>query len=287
MPDFKGIDPVIHRNARKFRPFVRPALMTLLLVALIGCESGQGPGEVMAGWFEGLGSPAPAEVAAAAFDPDDPDKRRESIILLANASWGGEEPYVKAYRELVSDPDPTVRAAAVSALGRHGEPADATRLTERLADDDSKIVRWEAARALRKIHTPAAIDPLIRALDDDADADVRMTAAHALAQYPRREVFDALVGALNDQNFAVVCAAHESLKTLTGRDLPDRTAAWWQWAQERENLFADGRPYYYQPYHRPPGMLDRVQFWKDSDAPRLQPRGLESADAEPDPGQRS
>jgi HEAT repeat protein len=259
----------------------------LLLAALTGCESGQGPGEVMAGWFDGLGSPPPAQVAADAFDPDDPDKRRESIILLANASWGGEEPYLKAYRELTGDPDPTVRAAAVSALGRHGEPADATLLTERLVNDESKIVRWEAARALQKIHHPEAIDPLIRALGDDADADVRMTAAQALAQYPRRQVFDALVGALNDENFAVVTAAHESLKTLTGRDLPDRTTAWWQWAQERENLFADGRPYYYQPYHRPPGMLDRMQFWKDSDAPRLQPRGLESADAEPDPGQRS
>jgi hypothetical protein len=251
------------------RTLVLTALLGLLLLPLGGCDR------------IGMETTTPGEAARDAFNPYDADKRRRAVNLLAEADFGGEPTYIRTYRLLMDDPDPTVRAAAVAALGRHGDVTDVGRIAMFLEQnaagepiEPAKLVRWEAAKALQKIHHEDAISALITALAEDPDADVRMAAADALGQYPQRAVFDALVTALRDDDYAVVQEAEQALVTLTGKDFGDRARDWWDWAEQNAgSVFAERQTYYYREYKAPPGMLARAAFWSDEeDAAMLEPR---------------
>jgi hypothetical protein len=245
------------------------------MLVLVGCSSEQGfsPGDVTKAFLP----PSPGQVARDAFNIYDADVRRRSVAVLSSAKFGGEEPYVRLYRLLIDDPDPTVRAACAMALGLHGTPDDVKQLIACL-EDGSSIVRWEGAKALQKIHETSAVLPLARAMKEDEDADVRMACAFALGQYPEPRVFQALVGALEDPSFGVVRAGLKSLQTLTGQDFGLDGAPWLEWASGHEGmLFARQRTYVWYPYVAPSRLIDKVQFWKRND--RSQPRtptGLEA-----------
>jgi hypothetical protein len=239
------------------------AMMCLLTgLSLLGgvsaCSSNKESDE---GWANTLLPPSPGDVARDAFNVYDPDKRRRSINQLSNAPWGGEAPYLRTYRLLVNDPDPTVRAASLRAIGNHGGTEDVPAITSYLTDKTS-FVRWEAAMALQRIHHASAIDPLIKTLREDDDSDVRVAVANALAQYPDSRVFQALVGALNDDDFAVQQEAHKSLSLLTAQDFGIDGAAWLAWGNGAKDLFAQQQTYYYPQFDRPPTFLETMQFWK-------------------------
>lgn len=253
--------------------------LSITLWALTGC-GGDGKSPV-ASLFDDFAPPKPSEAARDAFDVYDADKRRRSITLLSNAPWGGEAEYLRLYRLLVDDPDPTVQAAALRALGEHGEVEDALLIIPHLGHP-AKVARWEATKALQRIHHKRAVDPLIERLTEDDDVDVRSAAAQALGQYRAPRVFQALIGALDDRSFAVASAARGSLRTLTGRNLGDTAGPWLEWAESHRNLFDDGERYLYRPYQKSPGLLDRMQFWKERPEPQPEtPRGVEP---EPIPG---
>jgi len=248
-------------------------------MSLAGCNK---PGQEFSipGLVKSFAPPTPSEVAREAFDLSDPDKRRRSVTLLSAAPYGGDEPYLKMYRLLIDDPDATVRAACVKALGLHGEVKDAEVILASLTDP-VQIVRWEAAKALQKIHNPIAVKPLIKAVREDDDADVRMASAYALGQYTEPGVFNALVLALDDRDYAVIHAAVTSLRTLTGQDFDNDGEAWLAWSQDnREQLFAQRQPYQWQPFVKPRGLIDKAQFWKEHNPPQPRPpTGLEQTAA--------
>ena len=247
---------------------------TMTLAVLAGCTSGGGESDNI---FADFLPPTPSETARQAFNVYDADKRRQSLNLLSNAPWGGEAPYLRTYRLLVNDPDPTVRAAALRALGRHGGIEDLPAIQPYLSDRTA-FVRWEAAMAMQRLHHPTSIDPLIKAVRDDEDADVRQAAANALAQYPEPKVFQALVGALNDDDFGVVEEAEHSLQTLTGQELGQDGAAWLAWAENRQDLFAQQQTYFYPQFEKPLTFGDRVKFWKQrKDIVPREPRDTEVA----------
>jgi len=224
--------------------------------------------------------PSPSEVAREAFNIYDADQRRRSIALLSSSHFGHEEPYLRTYRLLIDDQDPTVRAACVHALGLHGTPEDAKTIVP-LLNDGTVIVRWETAKALQKIHNPVAVLPLIEAMSGDEDADVRLAAAQALGQYPTRSVFNALVGALADSNFGVVRSASDALALLTGQDLGTDGADWLDYAGDHPtSLFNGQRQYTYLPYEKPPGKMDKIKFWdKPEPTEPKTPVGLNGAAA--------
>lgn len=258
-----------------------------LAAALLGGCAGGGNGDSAFGFMEDLMPPSPSEAARDAFNPYDADQRRRAINLLSNASFGGEEPYMKAYRMMLEpgmrDDDPTVRAAALRALGRHGTPQDVRLIVPYLSPKEPRFVRTEAATALQRLHNPAAVEPLIATLRDDEAAEVRAIAANALGQYAEPRVFQALVGALHDTDYAVVTQSVGSLELLTGRKFGDDGAEWLAWSDQVPDLFADRAAYYYPQYIKPPTLLDRVQFWKSrTKVEPQQPAGLEaSGDGEP------
>jgi len=260
-----------------------PACGALALgLALAGCNMRQQLKDTLG---DAIMPPTPREAGEMAFNMYDADARREGVALLSASSFGGEPQYVSMYRVLLDDPDPTVRAVCLKALGEHGAVEDAATLIQYLQDSaQPAFVRWEAAKGLQRIHDVAAIDPLVTVLRRDEDASVRRAAADALGQYPQSNVFQALVGALDDADFGVTLAAHKSLATLTGERLGTDGARWLAWAdQNRGAWFAGQQPYTVAPYVQPPGMMSKVQFWKKR--PAAEPvvptgLGLSTADAQ-------
>ena len=271
--------PHLIHPASLYRCMTRRATGAVLVMALLGGGTGC---STVGGLFHTASNPfdpppTPGEAARQMFLTDDADTRRKNLALIAASDFAGEEPYVKTYRLLLTDEDPTVRAAAAKALGMHGGVEDAPRLAALLADYAS-FVRWEASKGLQRIHNPAdeVTGPLMAALADE-DADVRLAAATALGQYPSRSVFQALVGKLTDTNFGVVHAATQSLSTLTGQHFGDDPRDWLTWAEANsDTLFAGQRPYTYEPYREPPGLIDKTRFWKDpAEVAALRPIGAE------------
>jgi hypothetical protein len=228
-------------------------------LVLHGCSGS--PDQAIDGFMKELLPPEPGDVARDAFNVYDADQRRRSVNLLSNATWGGEVPYLRTYRLLVDDPDPTVRAACLRALSRHGTPDDVAKILPYLKDP-TDYVRWEAVMALQRLQHPSAVDPLIGLLRDDDQADVRGAAAFALGQYAESRVFQALVGALGDDDFAVAAQAAAALQLLTGQSFGQDGAKWLQWADNRADLFSSKGEYTYKEYIRPPGFVDYMQFWK-------------------------
>ncbi len=243
-----------------------------LLLAASGCTQAPGGLGVV---LEPFISPSPSAIARDAFNVYDADKRRDSVAQLAASHFGGEAPYLRLYRLLIDDPDPTVRAACIKALGMHGAVEDAD-LLKRYLGDPSPLARWEATKALQRVHSPSAVAPLIETMLDDDDTDVRMGAAGALGQYPESRVFHALVGALDDTDFGVTQTSRQSLHTLTGYDFGTDGSLWLIWAKKRsDTMFEHQQAYLWRPYTKPRGFWDKAKFWKKphDPAPRL-PTGL-------------
>ena len=231
------------------------------IASLAGCAGDGSPLSVI---LDPAKTASPSQVARDAFNVYDADVRRDSVALLSSAPFGGEGPYLRLYRLLFDDPDATVRAACVQALGMHGAEQDLRLLIGALERDRSAVVRWEAAKALQKIHAEDAIVPLVQALRHDQDNDVRIAAAYALGQYPEPRVFNALVGALDDTDFGVVQTSQHSLATLTGQDFAPDGRRWLTWADEhRKDLFTGQRPYVWWPYEKPRGFWDKARFWEE------------------------
>lgn len=264
-----------------------------MLILLPGCQGqGSGPlGQAMSNIVEPFRPTDPSEVARDLFDVTDADNRRRALALFAAAPFGAAESYVKWYRLMLGgethgkpvlvgapDPDATVRASAVRALGIHGTVDDVVIIIPRL-DDDVAFVRWEAAKALGRIHNPEAIRPLLRSLREDQslqgevagtrdhgepDPEVRQACAEALGQYATPAVFDGLVAALRDMNYGVNYAARRSLATLTGFDMGYDYRDWLTWVERHRNdIFADQQTHTWTPYQKPPGFWDRVRFWRE------------------------
>lgn len=237
-------------------------LIVPLLAAAAGCDTVTSDLSDIAGAFVPT---SPGEAARMAVDQNDPDRRREGLILLAGAYFGGEPRYVDLYREYAEhDGDPIARAVAIRSLARHGTAEDAGILAANLEHENAQV-RREAARGLQRLHDPAVVPALLRVLaDEEEQGDVREAVARGLGQYPQDRVFQALVAALDARELAVNVAARHSLRDLTGEDFDDDAAAWLRWygaAQRAGTSFTEGLTYRYPVYTRGPTFLERLAFW--------------------------
>ncbi|MHC4295040.1 MAG: HEAT repeat domain-containing protein [Planctomycetota bacterium] len=199
--------------------FERTLLIALCAVICVGGCGKQNKPSKLRGMFSKLSSPDKSEMVAMAFDPNDPDRRREGIAMLSRKKWGLEEPYLKGYATLLkSDEDPSVRSVAVRALGRSQDAKYLQNVIDAL-DDESASVRWDAAVALDTIIGEEAIEPLRTRAVRDESPDVRSVCALALRHYPHAPVIRTLKQGLLDDSFAVRYQAHASLVKIFGRDL--------------------------------------------------------------------
>ena len=248
------------------RSIVRATLCGVLLLACginAGCDTASGDFNDL---FAGLSPPTPLEAAIWAADFNNPGKQRQGVVLLSNATFGGEEAYVELYRTLAGEsPDPLVRAAGIRALGRWGEPDDAKLIAEQL-DSEYEQVRLEAAIALQRIHEPSIEDRIWQRLVLPEETEtVRIELAIALGQYPTDASFQALCLALDDRSLAINLAAADSLRVLTGRDFGIEAPQWLGWydglRRSKESPFAGGETFLYPTFRREVGFFESLAFW--------------------------
>ncbi|HUO09166.1 MAG TPA: HEAT repeat domain-containing protein [Phycisphaerae bacterium] len=178
----------------------------------------------------------PEDAASNLFNVTNPDERRDAIAWLETKPYGHEDPYMKAYFILVTDPSPMVRAQAMQALGSSHQ-AVAVKYLVGGADgkgglaDKSVEVRRDAADGLCFTFTPEATPALANAVRSDSDDQVRIYAARALRSDPSPAAVRALIDALDDRDAGVVYYAHDSLKHSTHQDFGTDSKAWLRWYQ--------------------------------------------------------
>ncbi len=241
--------------------------MTSLLVvtALLGCVT-----DDFDDMAASLAVPSPGQAARMALDQYDADDRRRGVTMLANAPFGGTAIYVDMYRDYVEhERDPLVRAAAIKALGRFGEPDDAVLIAPWLSRSatDSTQVRREAAHALQRLHHRQVAPALLRVLGDEGeDGQVRASSAVALGQYPQPRVLSGLMAALQANELAVNRSAAQSLHQLTGQVFGIDRYEWVDWydatVAARRDPFAARMDYQYPTYQRADRWWDRLAFWE-------------------------
>jgi HEAT repeat protein len=131
---------------------------------------------------------------------------RLGLLVAAIVAASGHAVPIEPLREALTNPDATVRAAAVRALAVHKEPAARDALEFALADEDANV-QAAAAEALGQLG--AGQDMLEQSLRA-AEPRVRQAAARALAG-KGAHARGLLVAALDDPDPAVVLAVMEGL----------------------------------------------------------------------------
>jgi len=215
-------------------------LLAAAAVVLAGCGN-PGGGFSMQQLLDKVNGADDGELVKQMFQSPDPDLRREAIEQLSHKKHYLQGRFLDGYAALAEDPVPTVRSAAVRALGRAGNPEYFKTLVEALGDEDA-MVRWDAAVALDSVITPQATQPLAGAALNDPSADVRSSAARALRHYRRADVLETLLLCLEDPQFAVRFRASESLAELTGEKGGTDPRQWRRILSGKPNLFGPTPP---------------------------------------------
>ncbi|MDA0802735.1 MAG: HEAT repeat domain-containing protein [Planctomycetota bacterium] len=240
--------------------------------------------------FQWLGQqispPSPGEAATWAVDPTNPTLQREGLALIGDASFGGEEQYLKLYRVYVEESiDPLVKSAAILALARYGTTDDAFMIAKQLRSPNAQV-RLAAAKGLQRIYQPKVEADLWRSLllAEEEDSNIRVELALALGQYRSDAAFQALVAALDQPELSVNRAAEWSLWVMTAQSHGLNRPEWLRWyeATPVASRFTPPTDYLFLTYQRPFGWLASInpfgrRVWE---RPGL-PTGLS------DPGQRS
>jgi HEAT repeat protein len=151
-------------------------------------------------------------IAAAFARADGPRaKRRAAAFALARCAGADAS---STMRELIDDPDATVRWVAISTLGRLRVDAAAESIAAALHRDSDAHVREEAARVLGLLGRPFAAHPLATALRDDPSPHVREEAATALGRLGAQSMVSQLRSALRDRCTGVRRAAAAAIADL-------------------------------------------------------------------------
>ena len=258
---------------------LRSLLMLMCMLLSVGCDT---VSEDFNDFVESFKPPSPFEAATWASDFNDPGKQRRGIVLISNSYFGGSEPNLKLYRLLVASDtdqlvDPLVRAAALRALGRWGEPEDAKLIAPYLQDESYEQIRLEAAKSLQRLHEESVEGAIWRQLVDDEEVEsVRIELAIALGQYPSDASFQALVRSLDDRSLALNLAAADSLRVLTGENYGLDGPFWLSWYESTKTPFADSETFLYPTFQRKISFFERLVFWAPVtfEKPGV-PRGLE------------
>ena len=249
-----------------------PALLSSCIL-LTGCDTLSSDFQDL---VDQLTPTSPAEAGQLATDFADPENQQQGLTLLGTATWGGEEEYLRLYRNCIEGPfDPLVKAAAIRALAYHGDPSDAALIATALKDE-VVYVRHEAAKGLQRLHDDKVADAIWQHLVIEEDSSIRMELAIALGQYPKDSVFQALVLSLEARELGVNLAAADSLRTLTGQDHGLDARSWLAWYDSTSAPFGAEEIYFYPVYTRPLGWLERINIFNPIvwEKPAL-PRGLE------------
>jgi hypothetical protein len=148
--------------------------------------------------------------APAATVPTDPKQRaahlREVRQLIRQARQKQPGAVNSLIALLSSDPDPTIRRTAASALGSIGGPEAVAALTTALNDQEASV-RVSALTALGRRREESAVPSLAQVAARDSEASVRRAAVWALSSLRSDEARRAIEGAASDPDSSVRRAA--------------------------------------------------------------------------------
>ena len=164
----------------------------------------------------------------------DADLRREGVLKLGQKKMARKKATPKILRNMAqADPDPQVRAAAVSVLARIDKGQILLTVLQTAARDVSPLVRRECVVPLGIQNDEQAGAILLEMLRTDEEAELRAEAAAALKNYPAPKTIRGLIEGLTDEAFSVNYQCRQSLIKLTGKDFGyDHTA--WKKVESRE-----------------------------------------------------
>jgi len=233
----------------------RTVLVMAAMLAAGGCQ-----GKTADQWLKEKLLPTPTVVHVARIESNRPDLRREALETVAKDSSARREPSVVKLFCLVAqtDPDALVRAAAVRGLGLMDGQEVLAVLGQAATADKDAFVRTDAAASLGLQAKPEAVPALAQVLAGDPNSDVRVAAADALRRIKSKAAAQALVVGLKDSHLAVSERSWESLRYMTGMDLPRQYGAW------EDYLAASADPLlgYGSPPAMPKGQNQRPLFTK-------------------------
>ncbi len=217
-------------------------VLGMMLLGVAGCGSGDHAprrdfDELIPRLMGSMKNRSPVDAAANLFNVTNPDERRDAIAYLQTKPWGHQEPYMKAYKILTTDPSAMVRAQAMRALGTSHDASAVPYLVDGATgktglSDTEPEVRRDAALGLATTFGPAAVQPLADRVRGDADDQVRINAVRALARASTPTSIRVLIDALDDKNAAVVYYARDSLMAITGQNFAFDGKAWLNWYRQ-------------------------------------------------------
>jgi HEAT repeat protein len=173
-----------------------------------------------------LGDPAAAGPLSRRAGDDDPSVRAAAVSALGRLKAGGCEAALLAG---LRDPSSVVRANAADALGLIGDSRHAEALARSARDEDVQV-RIHAVRALGAMGTTTVLPALVEVLRD-RDIQVRLESVLAIGKtgLAGPETIDPLIDALTTDWFPVRDEASMILKKITGQDLGPAVGLWRAW----------------------------------------------------------
>jgi HEAT repeat protein len=214
-------------------------------------------------------------------DSDDGYKRCRALTQLTepdqkkNSSKEEHELYIKILtKAAMDDRDPLCRLGAIRALATYKDPRAARALEDLYQQrlpftaELNTVIRQQALAAVVQTGNPDSRSLLIRVArspsgpvdssltDRQQTQDERLTAIRGLAKYSQYDSIETLVYIMDkEKDVALHDRAYESLKTATGKNLPDDSKAWRELMQNP------------QMAQKEPSFVERVMFWnKKADA---------------------
>ncbi len=183
---------------------------------------------------------------------EDGDKKRKALLALKEPLQNGgtrqqQEVVIKLLVDsALNDPQPLCRLAAIATLQDYKDPRAAQALIDayerastfqRDRPDAMQIIQEQTLQALGVNGNPIAIDLLVRIVkeppvtgtteDQQNGVSQRLYAVRALAHFPQYQAAEALVSVLRtEQGVALRNRSTESLRAITGQDLPADAQAW-------------------------------------------------------------
>jgi hypothetical protein len=207
-------------------------------------------------------------------DSSDGYKRSRALMKLKEPTQNGGTPeeqelYVKILtKSAMDDRDPLCRLGAIRILSTYKDPRaprvleDVYQLRLPFTADLNTVIRQEALAALVEIGNPDSRSLLIRVArspsgpsdtsitDRQQTQDERLAAIRGLQKYSQFDSIETLVYIMEkEKDVALHDRAYQSVKTATGRNLPDDPKVWRDMMQNP------------QLAQQQPSVLERVMFW--------------------------
>ena len=147
--------------------------------------------------------------------------------LVPLGAMGALPPLKKA----LSDPDERLQAAAAIALTRLGD-TDGLRLTSALTEDPQPSVAAEALRALGRSQHPDALMPILRTLNADLDPALLRSALKALADHADLRSMKALRDWWPRAPEYLHHNILDTMRRISGANIGNDEKAWEAWFRE-------------------------------------------------------